>query len=231
MGKPMPGGEGQRGGEVVVPLSMPPRPRKLPKQSRSIALVSALKQGGRRILEHEGREALTALNLAEVSGVAISSIYEYFPTMESLIAAIFDDYRREVGQELLVAIAALPADATLFDGILLVLRFGLDVHDHKARLDPHFCARSTRYDELVRLDLVEAGRSWSAGATPALFERFAGQIRVKDEEKARFLMHQTLQTLPRAMLLEHPDYLIQDDTAWMIARMLHGLLGGGDERT
>lgn len=229
MSKSPSGGEGERGEEMVVPLSMPPLPRKQPKQARSIALVSALKQGGRRILEHEGREALTALNLAEVSGVAISSIYEYFPTMESLIAAIFDDYRHEVSQELLAAIAALPADATLFDGILLVLRFGLDVHHHKASLDPQFCIRSTRYDELVRLDLVEAGRSWSAGATPALFERFAGQIRVKDEAKARYLVHQTLLTLPRAMLLEHPDYLTQDDTAWMIARMLHGLLGGEEE--
>lgn len=228
MNKPTSGGEGERGEEMVVPLSMPPRPRKQPKQARSIALVSALKQGGRRILEHEGREALTALNLAEVSGVAISSIYEYFPTMESLIAAIFDDYRTEVGQELLAAIAALPTDATLFDGILLVLRFGLDVHDHKVHLDPQFCVRSTRYDELVRLDLVEAGRSWSAGATPALFERFAAEIHVKNLAKARFVVYQTLLTLPRAMLLEHPEYLAEEDSALMVARMLHALLTVGE---
>lgn len=210
--------------EMSVPVAMPPGPRKEPKQARSIALVAALKQTGRQLLEKGGREALTALQLAEASGVAISSIYEYFPAMDSLIAAIFEDYRAEVGQELLDEIMALPVDATLFDGIVMVLRFGLAVHHRKACLDPVFSQRSTRYDELVRLDLVEARRCWSAGATPALFNRFADEIHVTDRDKAHFLVYQTLLTLPRAVALEHPAYLAEPDTAVLIARMVHAVL-------
>lgn len=223
----LPAGADEGTDERLVPLGMPPRPRKEPRQARSIALVAALRQAGRSILEAEGREALTALRLAETSGVAISSIYEYFPTMDSLIAAIFEEYRIEVGKELLAAIAALPADAGLFDGILLVLRFGLAVHHRKVRLDSAFNVRSTRYDELVRLDLVEAKRSWSAGATPVLFERFAEQIRVKDRDKAQFLFQQTLLTLPRTMVLERPAYLAEEDTALLLASMLYALLVAG----
>lgn len=211
-----------------VSLAMPPQPRKEPRQTRSVALVAALKQGGRQILEVEGREALTALHLADQSGVAISSIYEYFPTMESLIAAIFEDYRVELGKELLASIDALPQQATLFDGLLLAVRMGLVAHHRKARLDPDFSQRSTRYDELVRLDLVEVKHAWSAGVTPALFERFAAEIHVKNLAKARFLVYQTLLTLPRAMLLEHPEYLVEEDSALMVARMLHALLTVGE---
>lgn len=209
---------------ALKPLGMPAQPRKQPRQARSIALVEALKQGGRQILEEEGREALTAWRLADVSGVAISSIYEYFPAMESLIAAVFEDYRREAGEHLLSAIEALPPQATLFDGLLLLLRLGLAVHHRKSRLDPDFSERMTRYDELVRLELVESAQCWSAGATPALFRLFDAEIRVKNREKAQFLVHQTLLALPRAMRLERPQYLPEEDSAIMLAHMLHALL-------
>lgn len=210
--------------ETLVPVGMPAQPRKQPRQARSVAMVEALKQAGRQILEEQGREALTALYLAEHSGVAISSIYEYFPTMESLIAAIFDDYRQQARAELLAAIAELPPEATLFDGLLVTLRIGLAVHHRKLCLDPLFSLRSTRYDELVRLELVEARQCWSASATPALLERFAEEVRVKDRGKAQFLVYQTLLMLPRAMRLERPEFLVEADTAQLIARMLHALL-------
>lgn len=208
----------------VLQVEIPAPPRKEPRQARSIALVTALKQTGRKILETEGREALTALRLAEDAGVAISSIYEYFPAMEALIAAIFEDYRLEVRAQLAAGIQALPATATLFDGILLTLRIGLAVHYKKTLFDPAFSVRSTHYDELVRLDLVKAKQLWSTSATATLMERFASEICVKDREKAEFLVFHTLLTLPRAMLLDKPEYLVDDDTPLLIARMVHALL-------
>ena len=207
-----------------VQVAIPAQPRKEPRQARSVALVTAVKQAGRQILESEGREALSALRLAEDSGVAISSIYEYFPTMESLIAAVFDDYRTEARRGLYADIMALPEGTTLFDGILLALRAVLASHHKKTLYDPAFSVRSTHYDELVRLDVVKAKQLWSATASSALMQRFADEIRVKDREKAEFLVYQTWSALPRAMLLERPGYLTDPDTPQMLARMLHAML-------
>jgi AcrR family transcriptional regulator len=212
------------GDDGLLQVEIPAQPRKEPRQARSIALVVALKQTGRQILEREGREALSAVRLAEDAGVAISSIYEYFPTMEALIAAIFEDYRVEVRSELLAGITALPTTATLFDGILLTLRIGLAVHYKKTLFDPVFSVRSTHYDELVRLDLIKAKQIWTTSATSTLMKRFASEVRVKDWEKAEFLVYQTLLSLPRAMLLERPGYLTDGDTPLLMARMLHSLL-------
>ncbi|MNC82786.1 hypothetical protein D3C75_1364390 [compost metagenome] len=58
--------------------------------------------------------------------------------------------------------------------------------------------------------------------------RFASEIRVKDREKAEFLVFQTLTALPRAILLERPDYLTDEDTPRMLARMLYALLTDPD---
>lgn len=208
----------------AVQVEIPAQPRKEPRQARSIALVTALKQTGRQILEREGRDALNAMRLAEESGVAISSIYEYFPTIEALIAAVFDDYRSQARTELFADIMALPPGMTLLDGILLAFRAVLASHQKKALFDPAFSVRSTHYDELVRLDVVKAKQLWTTTASSALMTRFASEIQVKDRDKAEFLMYQTLTALPRAILLERPCYLADEDTPRLLARMLHAML-------
>jgi AcrR family transcriptional regulator len=210
--------------DQAVQVDVPALPRKEPRQARSIALVTAVKQTGRQILEREGRDALNAMRLAEDSGVAISSIYEYFPTMEALIAAVFDDYRSEARRELFAGIMALPPQATLLDGILLAFRAVLASHHKKTLFDPAFSVRSTHYDELVRLDVVKSRQIWTSTASSALMQRFAGEIQVKDREKAEFLMYQTLTAIPRAILLERPCYITDEDTPRLLARMLHALL-------
>ncbi|MNQ98675.1 Bacterial regulatory protein, tetR family [compost metagenome] len=183
-----------------------------------------MKQTGRWILEKEGRHALTPLRLAESAGVALSSVYEYFPNMDALIAAIFDDLRVAVREEFASGLAALPEDATLYDGIHFSVRLGLAAHYQRMRLDPDYSVRSTHFDELVRLDLVKTKRLWTACMTPALMQRFAAEVRVKDKRKAEFMVYQTLLALTRSMVLERPGYLKDEDSSVLIARMVHALL-------
>ncbi|WP_166359634.1 TetR/AcrR family transcriptional regulator [Pseudomonas akapageensis] len=216
--------ESRPGANGVLQVEVPARQRKEPRQARSVVLVNALKQAARRILERHGRGELVAMRLAEESGVAISSIYEYFPTMESLIAAIYEDYRNEVRTELLARIAALPAVTTLYDGIVLTIEVGLGLYHQKIRFDPGFSVRSTHYDELVRLDAIDTAEEPSGSVTEALMRRFAEEVVVPDKDKAQFLVFHALLAVSRAILLERPAYLTEKDTVKMLARMVHTLL-------
>ncbi|WP_018991383.1 TetR/AcrR family transcriptional regulator [Aromatoleum toluclasticum] len=72
-----------------------PAPRKLPTQSRSRSLVAALIEACLQILEEEGAEALTVNRLADVSGVAVGSIYQYFPNKEAIVSLAFDHILHE----------------------------------------------------------------------------------------------------------------------------------------
>jgi AcrR family transcriptional regulator len=211
-------------GSDVLRIEIPAKPRKRPRQMRSVALVDALKITGRQILEREGRHALTVVNLSERSGVAASSIYEYYPTMESLIAAIFIDYRTEARREIVRHIIALPQSAGLLEGLLSLMRFGLTALGTWARVDPEFNLKATYYEELVRLDLVKADHFLSAVALPALMDKFADEVVVRDRERAAFLAHHLVLAIPRATLLGRPQDLDKPDTALLIARMLHALL-------
>lgn len=218
----------REGSQDNILLELPARPRKQPKQARSVALVDALKTAGREILEGEGREALSIYRLSDYSGVAISSIYEYFPTIESLIGAIFEDYRADVRQQTIASIHALPDTATLYDGIEILLRTGLCALHRWMQIDSQLSIKTAYYGELVRLEIVKPERFWISVVIPALVERFSDQVLVRDREKAGFLAYQAVTALPRALLIEKPEYLIEDDTVRLLARMLHALLTTAD---
>ncbi|MWV17035.1 TetR family transcriptional regulator [Pseudomonas sp. L-22-4S-12] len=220
----------QAGGEVLL-VELTARQRKLPRQARSIALVEALKKAGRDILEQDSRAGLSVYRLADYSGVAISSIYEYFPTIEALVGAIFDDYREEARQEVITSLANLPATATLLDGIEMVLGTGLAALHRWMQIDSELSIKAAYHAELVRLDLVKAERFWSSMVIPTLVERFSDEVLVRDREKAGFLAYQAVIALPRALLLERPQYLLAPDTVRLLARMIHALLTTPDLET
>lgn len=64
------------------------RPRKIPRQGRSLETVRAIVEAAARILEQEGLGAFTTNAVAERAGVSIGSLYQYFPDKEALIGAL-----------------------------------------------------------------------------------------------------------------------------------------------
>lgn len=76
-------------------------PRKLPTQERARRTYRAILEAGARILERRGYEALTTNHVAELAGVGIASLYEYFPNKHALVAEIV----RHVLEELLADLA------------------------------------------------------------------------------------------------------------------------------
>ncbi|WP_147376758.1 hypothetical protein [Noviherbaspirillum saxi] len=91
-------------------------------------------------------------------------------------------------------------------------------------IEPAFFTKSAQYDELVRLELVKTESTLTSEVTEALIARYSDQIRMRDLDKARFLAHQTIVALLRAMALVKPEYLKQEDTPLLLGRMLYALL-------
>ena len=210
----------------VLHIPLMEQQRKQPQQARSIALVDAIKQTARALLENEGRAALTLYRLSETSGVAISSIYEYFPTMDALVAAIFEDYRNLMQIELLAEIRAMPAGTTLYQEIVLMFDVFLRFRQKQLLLDPALSGKSMRQSELHRLDLAKGGSLPPAQVTRELLDRFSDQIAYGDKDKLMFIVYHTMQAITRVIALERPNYLAEPDTVTMLAGMMYGLMTG-----
>ena len=73
-------------------------PRKNASQERSRLTVDALLEATARILVREGFDKASTNRIAEVAGVSVGSLYQYFPSKEALVAALIDRHNRQVMQ-------------------------------------------------------------------------------------------------------------------------------------
>ena len=74
------------------------KPRKVASQERARATVDALVEATARILVKEGFDKASTNHIAEVAGVSIGSLYQYFPSKEALVAAVIERHQHEIMQ-------------------------------------------------------------------------------------------------------------------------------------
>jgi len=65
-----------------------PRPRKLPRQSRTANTVDAVLEAAVQIVNADGPRALTTTRVAKRSGFAVGTIYQYFANKDELMGAM-----------------------------------------------------------------------------------------------------------------------------------------------
>jgi AcrR family transcriptional regulator len=72
-----------------------PVPRKLPSQERAAHTVDAIVTAVERVLEKDGIKRLNTTRVADIAGVSVGTLYQYFPNKESLVAALQDRYTQQ----------------------------------------------------------------------------------------------------------------------------------------
>jgi AcrR family transcriptional regulator len=65
--------------------------RKEPKSRTSREIVESIQQACIRILEREGVDALTTNRIAEVAGVSVGSLYQYYPNKEAIVESLYQE--------------------------------------------------------------------------------------------------------------------------------------------
>ena len=70
--------------------------RREPQQRRARDTVEAVLDAVVRILKRGGIQAVTTNRVAEVAGVSIGSIYQYFPDKRAIFAALHERHIREI---------------------------------------------------------------------------------------------------------------------------------------
>jgi AcrR family transcriptional regulator len=106
-------------------------PRKKPAQKRSKETVRAILTAAARILEREGYEKTNVNAVAELAGVSIGSLYQYFPSKEALVAEVARQLSADmiaVFQDGLVELAFVPIEDAVRGVVLRAVRaFRLNV--------------------------------------------------------------------------------------------------------
>lgn len=103
------------------------RPRKIPRQARSLATVEVILDAAALLLVDEGYEQATTNRIAERAGVSIGSLYQYFPNRESVVAAVARRLKATISAPLWQALSE-EREQDLRSDINLGLRLGIGGH-------------------------------------------------------------------------------------------------------
>jgi AcrR family transcriptional regulator len=108
-------------------------PRRKPIQPRSAFTVDAVLDATALILTEQGLERLTTNTIAELAGVSVGSIYQYFPSKEAIIAELRRRHQREV-YELLRDAAESCEGLSFEESLRRIVRANVEAHARDPRL-------------------------------------------------------------------------------------------------
>jgi len=216
---------------------LPPEPRRLPSQSRSKVLVAAIIQACRQILAEEGAERLTTNRIAEVAGVTIGSLYQYFPNKEAILANLFaaeiaastDQICRETTPRVTAQV-----NVSLRGTLRELIRVTAELHLRYLRLHGEFYRAYYDFFDFhskveTHMTQVYLQPSWDQWL-PDLFRQYRSEIIPPDLEQAAFLTANIIERLLAAALEERPGWLEDDAYLCNIETVVMNFLHGNAEQ-
>jgi AcrR family transcriptional regulator len=179
-------------------------PKKQPRQARSRATVDYILQSAAHLLGQSSLQALNTNRIAERAGVAVASIYQYFPNKEAILNALFEMQLSDERAEFTRTRASLE-DAPIDEIIRSGVRSTIEVHARKPGL-----VRSLLEAVAVlgRSDvLAGARRQVTETVRQAMIDREKELRAAGDVDVRAFIVVHAVEGVIHDAAREHPEYL------------------------
>jgi len=181
----------------------PTKPRKAAIQQRSRATVDALVEATARILVREGFDKASTNRIAEVAGVSIGSLYQYFPCKEALVAAVIERHQQRIARTVrgeLAELMAMPVEAAMRRLVAVAVK------GHRVEPALHRVL-AEQIPRVGKLEDVEAFSRENFALFRAYLERHRDELRVDDLALASFVCVTTIEALTHNAVLHRPKML------------------------
>ena len=201
------------------------KPRKLASQQRSRATVDALVEATARILVKEGFDKASTNRIAEVAGVSVGSLYQYFPGKEALVVAVVERHQQEIMQTVrgeLAEIRALPVEKAMRKLVAVAIKaHGVDPKLHRVLAE-----QIPRVRELEKLETF--GRE-NFTRFRAYLDSHRDELQVDDLGLASFVCVTSIEALTHNAVVHYAGMLSDEAMEALIdegARLVTGYLKG-----
>lgn len=199
------------------------KPRKKASQDRSRATVDALIEATARILVREGFDKASTNRIAEIAGVSVGSLYQYFPCKESLVVAVMERHNRELMQVVRGALTAA-ADLPMEQAVRELVAAAVEAHRVDPKLHRVLAEQIPRTGRLENVDVFNRG---NYALIRTYLEAHRDEIRRVDLELAAFVCVTSIEALTHTAVVHHSDSFsdetfgaLVDETARLIIRYL-----------
>jgi AcrR family transcriptional regulator len=199
------------------------KPRKIAAQRRSRATVEALLEATARILVKEGFDKASTNRIAEVAGVSVGSLYQYFPSKESLVVAVIEQHQQEIMRTVrreLQGVLTEPIDRAVRKMIAVAVK----AHRIDPKLHRVLAEQVPRVGQLENLELFNRENFTLFGT---YLKSHSDELRVEDLGLASFVCVTTIEALAHNAVLHHSDMLSDEKMEALVeqtARLITGYL-------
>jgi len=177
------------------------KPRKKASQDRSRATVDALIEATARILVKEGFDKASTNHIAATAGVSVGSLYQYFPSKESLVAAVMERHSMELMRAVrgtAAEVAALPME----QAVRKLVATAIEAH----RIDPKLHrVLAEQIPRTGKLENVETFNQENYALFRAYLEAHRAEFRTMDLGLAAFVCVTSIEALTHTAVLHHSE--------------------------
>ncbi len=174
-------------------------PRKLPQQDRSKVTVDAILTATARILTQFGYDRATTNRIAELAGVSIGSLYQYFPGKEALLTSLAEHHvntMMEIIESKLKNIFNEPIEVVLHELVkACIAAHAVDPMLHKVL-----------NEQVPRINNTNAEKRVTA-LLRAYLELHRNQIQPQNLDLAVLILKRTVEALAHTAVIERPELL------------------------
>jgi AcrR family transcriptional regulator len=194
--------------------------RKQPQQARSKATVTAVLDAMIRILDREGPDAATTTRVAEVAGISIGTLYQYFSHRDAILDAL-QDREFERAMEFMQRVLGKAADGLGEEVAREVIRGLLSLYAEAPGLHRVLALEGLRVTPAHR---VHAFDMRIIGVVRSFLAVSSLPIRRKNLDAAAFVIFQSVRASMLARMLESPpgmdDETLTHELTDMVLRYL-----------
>ena len=155
--------------------------RRVPVQGRSVARVQRMLDACAAIVDEVGYEGLTTTLLAERAGVAIGSVYQFFPDKRAVVQALTQRNLEAYLQRLAERLGSAPLE-TWWDGVEASIDEYVDMH----RTVPGF--RTLHFGDVVDVHLLDDEHDNNAVIAFQLADVLTERFGIADPQRLRFAL-------------------------------------------
>jgi AcrR family transcriptional regulator len=195
-----------------------PTPRKLPKQERSQATVEAILTATTRILTEKGYDQLTTNRVADLAGISIGSLYQYFPNKEALIFSLADHHAHEMAQIAQQHLEGIE-DSPIMDVLRQIVKAVLAAHAVNPKLYHVLHEQVPHSEEMRRSDDAKMEKPLRS-----FLAQRCDQLQPKNLDLTVFIIGRTIKTLIHGAMLDRPELLKTDEFEQELMTMLSSYL-------
>ncbi len=199
--------------------------RKVASQGRSRATVEALVEATARILVKDGFDRASTNRIANVAGVSVGSLYQYFPSKEALVVAVIERHQQQIMQMVRGELAGV-LDLPVEKAVRKVVAAAVKAHRVDPKLHRVLAEQIPRVGNLKNLERFN-------GENFTLFrmylESHRDELVVDDLELAAFVCVTSIEALTHNAVLHYSKMLsdeameaLTDESARLVIRYLKG---------